>query len=649
MANDGSYYFTLTDDKGSFSINGLREGIYNVTATYNGNEYVDETVSNTVVINVSKVDDFNFTLDDTDINTSGSLVMNLPSDASGNVSVTIGNESFVVPVADGKAVIDGDDLPLGSNIISAYYSGDDKYVPKELSDIIKVKCDDYDIIIENNDLIYGEDLVIDLPDTASGNVTVTIGNESFILPIDGGTVVVPADSLPVGVNNVTVDYDGDDNYYPSVLSEVIGVRLNNYTLDVDSDVIARGDDLVVVLPSDASGNVTVSIGNESFIVPVVDGKATIPTDNISNGDYNISIVYSGDDKYVPQDTVTNVSVVSGVVVTAPDVVKYYGGPERFIVNVADIKGKGIADKTVKITINGVEYSRVTNEYGNVSLPLNLVSGEYTVLINVDDELYNSSVIVNTTIVGNDLVKVYKNDSQYYVTVYDSDGNYLDPGSIVTFNINGVFYTRYVGDDGRVKLNINLLEGTYIITANNTVTGEVRANNVTVISRIADNHDLVKYFRNDSQYCVTLLDDYGNPVGAGVNVTFNINGVFYTRYTNASGVAKLNINLQEGEYIITADYNGCLASNKIVVLPTLTASDLVKEYGTRDQFVANVFDGHGNPYPNQTVTFNIHGVFYNRVSDANGQAKLNINLPDGEYIITSTYNGAYISNKVTVTN
>ena len=123
MSNGDNYYFTLTDDKGSFSINGLKEGIYNITAIYMGNEYIDETVSNTVVINVSKVDDFNFTLDDTNVNTSGSLVMNLPSDASGNVSVTIGNESFVVPVADGKAVIDGDDLPLGSNIINAYYSG----------------------------------------------------------------------------------------------------------------------------------------------------------------------------------------------------------------------------------------------------------------------------------------------------------------------------------------------------------------------------------------------------------------------------------------------------------------------------------------------------------------------------------------------
>ena len=649
IANDNSYYFTLTDDKGSFSIPGLKEGIYNITAIYSGNEYIDETVSNTIVINVSKVDDFNFTLNNTHITTSESLVMNLPSDASGNVSVTIGNESFVVPVVDGKAVIEGNDLPLGSNVINASYSGDDKYVSKDLSDIIEVKCDNYNIIIENKDLVYGDDLIIDLPNGTSGSVSVTIGNESFNIPIDNGKVVVPADKLPIGFNNITVDYAGDDKYDPNVLSDIVSVRLNNYTLDIGSDVIVHGDDLVIDLPSDASGNVSVTIGNESFVVPVVDGKATVSTENISNGDYNVSISYSGDDKYVPRDSVVNISVVPAFVVTAPDVVKYYGGPERFIVNVADVKGKGIANKTVEIIINGVSYTRVTNDDGNVSFPLNLPSGEYPVLINVDNESCNSSVVINPTIIGDDLVKVYKNDSQYYVTVYGFDGEYLAPGSIVTFNINGVFYNRSVGNDGRVKLNINLPQGTYIITANNTVTGEVCAHNVTVISRITDNNDLVKYFRNSSQYCVTLLDDYGNPVGAGVNVTFNINGVFYTRQTNASGVAKLNINLPEGKYIITAEYNGCVVSNNIVVLPTLTGNDLVKKYGTRDQFVVNVLDGQGNPNANQTVTFNINGVLYNRVSDINGQAKLNINLPAGEYIITSSYNGSSISNKVTVTD
>ena len=42
--------------------------------------------------------------------------------------------------------------------------------------------------------------------------------------------------------------------------------------------------------------------------------------------------------------------------------------------------------------------------------------------------------------------------------------------------------------------------------------------------------------------------------------FNINGVYYTRQTNTSGVAKLTVNLQPGNYILTA-YNPVTSEQK----------------------------------------------------------------------------------------
>ncbi|WP_407416181.1 hypothetical protein [Methanobrevibacter sp.] len=38
-------------------------------------------------------------------------------------------------------------------------------------------------------------------------------------------------------------------------------------------------------------------------------------------------------------------------------------------------------------------------------------------------------------------------------------------------------------------------GKYIVTVINPVTGENTANNITVISRIIENRDITKYFRN----------------------------------------------------------------------------------------------------------------------------------------------------------
>lgn len=67
----------------------------------------------------------------------------------------------------------------------------------------------------------------------------------------------------------------------------------------------------------------------------------------------------------------------------------------------------------------------------------------------------------------------------------------------------------------------------------------------------------------SQFKATLLDGYGNP-NPNQNVTFNINGMLNNRTTDSDGVAKLNINLMPGKYIITSSYNGSNIANTITI-------------------------------------------------------------------------------------
>ena len=146
----------------------------------------------------------------------------------------------------------------------------------------------------------------------------------------------------------------------------------------------------------------------------------------------------------------------------------------------------------------------------------------------------------------------------------------------------------------------------------------------------------------------MLGADGNPVGAGKTVTFNINGVMYKKQTNESGIAQLNINLAPGDYVITASYEGYKVSNNIKVLPVLSASDLEMKYMDGSKFKATLLDGQGRLYAEQKIQFNINGVLYHKVTDSFGQAELIINLLPGEYIITSSYNGANIANKITIT-
>ena len=356
--------------------------------------------------------------------------------------------------------------------------------------------------------------------------------------------------------------------------------------------------------------------------------------------------YSGDNKYNPASTTVKITVNPNVIIDAPDVTKYYGGSERFAVTLKDSTGNPIANADVKITINGKTYTKTTDNNGETSIGINLNSGVYDVTTAYNGTKVYSTVTIKDTVIAKDVTKIFRNGTQYQGTFVDSQGN-LIRNTDIRININGVYYTRTTDSNGMAQMNINLPPGTYILTAINPSTNEQHTTTVTVLPNIVENYDVTKYYKNASQYSLRLLDDKGNPVGAGVSIQLNINGVFYTRTSDANGYVKMNINLPPGTYIVTAEYKGLRVSNTINVLSVLEANDLVMRYHDGSQFKAKVLDGQGRPYAGQTVTYNINGVFYTKISGDDGIAGLTINLPAGEYIITSMYNGLNVANKVTI--
>ena len=118
------------------------------------------------------------------------------------------------------------------------------------------------------------------------------------------------------------------------------------------------------------------------------------------------------------------------------------------------------------------------------------------------------------------------------------------------------------------MNINLDPNVYNFTVayngSDIYNSAFKNAKVTVLS-VIESYDLVKYYKNESQYYATFLDKQGNPVANNTTVTFNINGVFYTRYTNENGTAKLNINLIPANYIITSIYTLTVKKKDVILL------------------------------------------------------------------------------------
>ena len=570
-----------------------------------------------------------------------------------NNITTTGNNSIVLTTNDDVNVV-------GNYLVADELTGDASvsYVPGNATVKDNVPAmKKVNVTASDVEAVYGENVKVNATVTDyEGNpvsdipVSLTVGNKTYTAKTDkNGIASFDLGKLDAG--NYTLEYSIDeDGYSKESVDADASINQTDADIAIDINKPVKGEDLIVnvTAPADAKGNITVSVNGKDYTVPIKDGKATISIPNLGDGNYTVDVKYSGDNNYEPVEKSLNATVEKAIIVSAPDVTKYFKGSERFVVTVTDNKGTYLSNKTVVIVINGVTYTKTTNVNGTTSIALGLNSGVYNVTVTVDNETSNAVVTILSTVNGTDVVKVYRNGTQYYATFRDSEGNYLKEGTVVKFNINGVMYERKIsGSEGLAKLNLNLGQGTYVLTAMNPVTRENAANNITIISRLIENSDITKYYKNATQYTVKVIGDDGNPVGAGETVTFNINGVMYNRQTNASGIAKLNLNLPAGDYIITGEYKNCKVSNKIKILPVLSAKDISMKYRDGSKFVATLVDGQGKPFAGQTVQFNVNGVFYNRVTDSSGQAKLNINLMAGKYIITSSYNGANIANTITI--
>lgn len=576
----------------------------------------------------------------------------------GEVIFSINGTNYTAGVVDGVAKISVYFDEVGDYVISANYKNNGLYNGSFVQKTVSVTKTDVNLTADIVDIVYGENPIVNINLTSvagvnvTGDVVLTISGKKYIVNVVNGSAVfeIP-EMLDAGKYHAEVSYLGSEKYNAADGTADFTVAKKEITMNVTVDKDYRDITVNVNLSEKLDGNLTVLVNNTPYTLSYTNGTGSLIFKNLTYGNYTISAVFTKDN-YQTVNVSENVEINSiKTVLEAENVVMYYKDGTRFAVVLRDIYGNPLANMNVTISINGRNYVKQSDENGTASLGLNLESKNYTVVTTFGGTSKyfgtssNNTVSILSTLISKDIVKYYRNGTQFYATVLDFKGNPL-ANTTVMFNINGVFYNKTTDENGTAKLNIWLRPGKYIITIFNLVTGEQAGNNVTVLSKIVENYDLVKYYKNASKFSVKILDSQGYPV-EGTIVTFNINGVFYYKETDANGIASLAINLRPGKYVITTMYGQYDVGNNVTVLPTLQTSDLKMKYLDGSAFNARVVDGQGNPLSNQIVTFNVNGVFYNKVTNDEGIASLNIRLMKGEYIITSIYNGFETGNTIKI--
>ncbi|WP_407377634.1 Ig-like domain-containing protein, partial [Methanobrevibacter sp.] len=213
-------------------------------------------------------------------------------------SVTINGNVYAVK-ADGTVDVDTTKLAAGEYTVVASIAENDKYLANSSTatfKLSKVETPANDTTIPVDGAAKESKIPtysINLPNDATGTLTVTIDNKNYTAIVTNGKASVSVPNLPAGNYKVTIAYSGDDKYSPIV-------KNTTTTVVVDPKVVAKQTSALYT----AKYSVTVygkddKVAKNTNVVFYINGKKVKTVNTSTNGvaTFNIPSNYLPNKKY----------------------------------------------------------------------------------------------------------------------------------------------------------------------------------------------------------------------------------------------------------------------------------------------------------------------------------------------------------------
>ena len=323
---DGEYILTIgdystivivRDGRAEYNVGVFDAGNYTVLVTYHGdlNHYSNSSSREVAVDKFTP----SIAFDVSDIDYGGVAVIVITCDIPGSVNVTVNGITETIDLNDqtkkrlfasllsvsksgNTATLKLYGLSSGSYPVTVTFNGDRNIESVSVNGEFKVNALNLSMDIDAKDISIGDDeiITVKLSENVTGNITISLDGRNYTVPVKDGKASLTISGLSAGNKTAKVYYFGTRDYNPAMGNVSFAVnKIKPNMTAVSNDPIYLGDKLhiIVNLPSDASGNVTVAIGGRNYTAPVKDGKAIFDISGLAKGKYNLTAYYSGDDKY----------------------------------------------------------------------------------------------------------------------------------------------------------------------------------------------------------------------------------------------------------------------------------------------------------------------------------------------------------------
>ena len=451
-----------------------------------------------------------------------------------------------------------------------------------------------EIIIAAEDIKVGQTAVFNITCnvTSVSEVAVLVDNKQYTVKLVDGKGTLEVEGLLA--NTYTVRVSSLDETYGAQNTTTLTVSKNDCpeivvvapekTQWVDSDI--------TVTIADATGTVTLSINGTEVSADLVEGVAVLTVPDLAIGEYDFTITYSGDYKYLGNQTTGTLKVNKNkeVKIIASDV-RVDVVADKFTAQFTNYIGEAIANADVTITIGDAVYSLVTDENGMATADITLYRGKYDVNVAfkaIEDEYDAAEADFAIYVSDSSIMTIISVDGDGVITgsLTDAAGTPI-ANAVISATMNNVETNITTDDAGQFKFQAqNGYKVDFVFNGDDisqVSSASFTLNNVGHVLK-----DVVINLTNMSVYAVdtgagekgkvyifTLTDGQGNAI-ANKDVQVVLNGKVYDLKTDANGSANVTLALSVSKiynlnafFIGDDDYKGATAVAKIKVVKKAT--------------------------------------------------------------------------------
>ncbi|WP_458406161.1 Ig-like domain repeat protein [Methanobrevibacter sp.] len=693
----------------SITVSGLDAGDYNLKVTTIPDlNHIAKTIS--VPVTVNKVD-ATVEVSDISLTYGDSGVVTVVVDGATGITAFIDGFADAV-VVDGLSItVSG--LDAGTYTLSVNAVPDANHNVAIATATVTVNKANSTVEVSDIVFDYGSSGTATVVIDGAISVTATIDGDKGVVIVSGDVITVSG--LDAGTYTLTVTTIPDENHNEKTISVPVTVnKINPNFVIAPIESVEEGNPITISISEDTGfvGDVTVSVGENTATIHIADGvgTGTLSTDGLAPGEQTVALVAAETVNHNAGEASAAFTITEKVVpkvdpaltISVEDI---DFGSDAIVV----IRTNETFSGTVMVQVEGNYTVEVINGEGQVTVS-GLNAGTYTA-----KAIFEATDIFNEDEASIDFTvnKVDSSVSCDAITYdYSSSGTVtavVDGATGITASIAG--FANAVKVDGN-KITVSGLDpGNYTLTVTTVPDANHNAKTITVPVTVTGVKKRIatKIIYNDmatapvnttkdgriGNYFVVKLVDANGKALPGLPIKIGFNGNIYERNITSNGAASLQINLKkEGVYTFAIyfsgdkDYLGSFAVAKITVSKSnpkpnkanqsATGSPAsVNKTGTKTKtainysdmvtttvhsadgrigkyFTFKLVDKSGKAIAGKPIQIGFNGNIYNRTTDANGMAKLQINLKKAavytfaiSFLEDDKYQGSFAVAKITV--